>query len=82
MDVDSFDRRKCASIKQLLCSEANAHLELQALQVHISVALGLHEALLELEMATVESGGEVVCLENDSVVGHIVVEIHKFIVLL
>jgi len=82
LHVDSFDSRECASIKQLLRSEANAHLELQALQVHIGVALGLHEALLQLEMATVEGSGEVVSLENDGVVGDIVVEIHKFIVLL
>jgi hypothetical protein len=46
------------------------------------VTLGLHEALLELEVATVERGGEVIGLKNDGVVGHIVVEIHKFVVLL
>ena len=46
------------------------------------MAFCLHEALLELEMATVESGGEVVCLENDGVVGDVVVEVDKFIVLL
>lgn len=46
------------------------------------MAFSLHEALLELEMATVEGGREIVCLENDGVVGDVVVEVDKFIVLL
>ncbi len=82
LDVDSLDGGECSSIEKLLGGEANAHLELKALKVDISVTFGLNEALLELEVATVESGGEVISLKNDGIVGHIVVEIYKFVVLL
>ena len=82
LNVDSLDGRECSSIKQLLGGEADSDLELEALKVYISVAFSLYEALLELEVATVESGGEVIGLKNDGIVGHIVVEIYKFVVLL
>lgn len=39
------------------------------------MALGLHEALLELEVAAVERGSQVVRLENHSIVADIVVEV-------
>jgi len=50
-------------------------LQLQALQIDISVALGLNEALFKLEVTTVESGSQVVCFEDDSVIANIVVEV-------
>ena len=82
LNVDSLDGRECSSVKQLLCGEADTDLELEALKVDISVAFSLNEALLELEVATVESGGKVISLKNDGIVAHIVVEIYKFVVLL
>lgn len=82
LNVNSLDGWECSSVKQLLGGEADSDLELEALKVDISVAFSLNEALLELEVATVESGGEVIGLKNDGIVGHIVVEIYKFVVLL
>ncbi len=81
LDVDSLDGRQGAAIKQLLSGKADSDLELQALEVDIGVALGLHEALLQLEVATVESSGEIIGLENDGIVANIIVEIDYFVVL-
>lgn len=81
LHVHSVDSGEGPTVKQLLSGEADTYLELEALQVHIGVALGLHEALLELEVAAVESGCEVIGLENDSVVADIVVEIDNFVCL-
>jgi len=46
------------------------------------VALGLYKALLEFEVAAVEGGREVVGLEDDGVVGDVVVEVDEFVVVL
>ena len=45
------------------------------------MTLGLHEALLELEVSAVEGGGQVVGLKDDGVVADVVVEVNYFVVL-
>jgi len=75
LHVDSLDGRQGAPIEQLLSREADADLQLKTLKIDVGVALSLHEALLELEVAAVERGSQVVRLENHSIVAHIVVEV-------
>ena len=75
LHVDSLDGRQGAPIEQLLSREADADLQLKTLKIDVGVALSLHEAFLELEVAAVERGSQVVRLENHSIVAHIVVEV-------
>lgn len=77
--VHGRDGGQGPTVEQLLSSEANTYLELETLQINISVTLGLDKALLEFEVTTMESGCEVIGLENDSVVADIVVEIDNFV---
>ena len=56
LNIDGLDGGQSAAIKQLLSGKADSNLQFQALEVDVSVALGLDKALLELEMTAVESG--------------------------
>ena len=75
LHIDSLNRREGPSVQQLLCREADSHLQLKTLELDISVTFGLHEALLEFEVTAMEGSREVIGLENDGVIGHIIVEI-------
>lgn len=81
LHVHSRDGGEGPSVKQLLSGEADTDLELEALEINVGVTLSLNEALLELEVATVEGGCEVIRLEHDGVVADIVVEIDYFVCL-
>ena len=45
------------------------------------MTFGLNKAFLKFEVSTVEVGGKIVCLKDNSIVGYVVVEIDYFVVL-
>ena len=55
LHIDSLDGGERAPIEQLLRGKADSDLQLEALQLDVSMALGLHKALFELKMSAVES---------------------------
>ena len=54
LHIDSLDGGERAPIEQLLRGKADSDLQLEALQLDVSMALGLHKALFELKMSAVE----------------------------